>query len=78
MEIVTLSSKGQIAIPKTIREALNLSEGAKLTLDVRGGEIILSRRPDWKKLRGPGAEPDLMTVFAEHRRAEREREDSGS
>jgi len=39
MEIVTLSSKGQIAIPKTIREALNLSEGAKLTLDVRGGEI---------------------------------------
>ena len=45
METVTVSSKGQIAIPKLIREALNLSEGTKLTLDVRGGEIILSRNP---------------------------------
>jgi len=34
MEKVTVSSKGQIAIPKAIRDALNLSEGAKLTLEV--------------------------------------------
>jgi hypothetical protein len=39
-------------------------------LDVRGGEIVLSREPGWKKLRGLGADPDLMTVFADHRRAE--------
>jgi AbrB family looped-hinge helix DNA binding protein len=36
MEQVTLSSKGQIAIPKAVREALNLSEGAKLTVEVPG------------------------------------------
>ena len=73
-----MSSKGQIALPKLIREALNLSEGTRLTLDVRGSEIVLSREPGWKKLRGLGSDPDLMAVFAEHRRAEREREDSGA
>ena len=36
MEQVTVSSKGQIAIPKPVRSALNLSEGTKLTLEVRG------------------------------------------
>ncbi len=77
MEILTVSSKGQIAIPKSIREALNLSPGSKLTLDLRGGEIVLSREPAWKKLRGLGADPDLMEKFAEHRRAERELEDAG-
>ena len=32
--------------------------------------------PEWKQLRGLGADPDLMEKFAEHRRAEREREDA--
>jgi AbrB family looped-hinge helix DNA binding protein len=77
METVTGSSKGQIAIPKVVREALNLSVGSKLTLDLRGGEIVLSRGPAWKKLRGSSADPDLMEKFAEHRRAERAREDAG-
>ena len=77
MEQVTVSSKGQIAIPKAVREALNLSEGTRLNLEVRGHDIILSKEPAWKKLQGAGADrPDLMEVFARHRREEREREDS--
>jgi len=52
MEQITVSSKGQIAIPKAVRDALNLSEGAKLTLEVRGQEIVLSKEPAWKKLQG--------------------------
>jgi AbrB family looped-hinge helix DNA binding protein len=39
MELVTVSSKGQIAIPKAVRGALNLSEGAKLTLEVPGHAV---------------------------------------
>ncbi|MGD1069947.1 MAG: AbrB/MazE/SpoVT family DNA-binding domain-containing protein [Bryobacteraceae bacterium] len=78
MERVTVSSKGQIAIPRTIRDALNLSEGTRLTLEVRGQAIILSKEPGWKKLRGAGADRDLMSAFAAHRRSEREREDAGS
>jgi AbrB family looped-hinge helix DNA binding protein len=80
MEIVTLSSSsdGQIAIPKLVRETFNLSEGTRLALNVRGDEIVLSRKPEWRKLRGLGADPGLMKVFEEHRRAERKREDSGA
>ena len=76
MEQVTISSKGQIAIPKTIRDALNLSEGTKLTLDVRGQEIVLSKTPARRKLRGAGAGSDLMRKFAAFRKRERQLEDS--
>jgi len=74
MEQVTVSSKGWIAIPPSVRDALNLSEGARLNLDVRGQEIVLSKEPAWRKLRGPG----LMSAFATFRKQEREREDSHS
>jgi AbrB family looped-hinge helix DNA binding protein len=77
MEKVTVSSKGQIAIPKQIREALNLIEGTKLTLEVRGQEIVLSKGDGWKKLKGAAADVgDLMEKFAAFRKEEREREDS--
>jgi AbrB family looped-hinge helix DNA binding protein len=79
MEKVTVSSKGQIAIPKQVREALNLTEGSKLTLEVRGQEIVLSKGDAWRKLQGAAADvPDLMEKFAAFRREEREREDSRS
>jgi AbrB family looped-hinge helix DNA binding protein len=76
MEQVTISSKGQIAIPKSIRDEMNLSEGTKLTVEVRGHEIVLSKEPAWKKLRGAAAGRDLMRTFAAFRKQERKREDS--
>ena len=69
-----MSSKGQIAIPKGVRDALNLSAGTKLTLKVRGREIVLSRTPAWKKLQG--AAPGLMAAFRTFKKREREIEDS--
>jgi AbrB family looped-hinge helix DNA binding protein len=76
MEQITVSSKGQIAIPKAIRDALNLSEGSKLNLEVRGQEIVLSKEPAWKKLRGAAGGRDLMGAFAAFKKQERDREDS--
>ena len=76
MEKVTVSSKGQIAIPKTVRDELNLSEGTKLTLEVRGREIVLSPETAWKKLQGAGAGRDLIGAFAAFKKREREREDT--
>lgn len=76
MEVVTVSSKGQIAIPKAVRDALNLCEGSKLTLDVRGQEIVLAKEPAWKKLQGAAKGIDLMNAFAAFKNQEREREDS--
>lgn len=79
MEKVTVSSKGQIAIPKQVRDALNLTEGSKLTLEVRGQEIVLSRGDAWRKLKGAAADvPELMDKFAAFRKEERDREDSRS
>ena len=78
MDMVTVSSKGQIAIPKAIRDVLNLREGARLTVEVRGREIVLSQEPAWRKLKGAGAGRDLMRTFAAFRKQEREREDSRS
>jgi AbrB family looped-hinge helix DNA binding protein len=74
MERVTVSSKGQIAIPKQVREALNLKEGSKLTLELRGHEIVLSKPAGWRKLRGSAG--DLMEAFAAFKKTERELEDS--
>jgi AbrB family looped-hinge helix DNA binding protein len=76
MEQVTVSSKGQIAIPKAIREALNLSEGTKLSLEVRGQELVLSKEPAWRKLQGSAQGGDLMSAFAAFKKQERGREDS--
>ena len=78
MEHITVSSKGQIAIPKSVRDALNLVEGTKLTLEVRGQEIVLSKDPAWKKLGGAAEGSDLMSAFAAFRKRERELENSRS
>jgi AbrB family looped-hinge helix DNA binding protein len=77
MEVVTISSKGQIAIPKAVRDAMGLSEGTRLNLDVRDGQIVLSKGRDWRSLRGAGSGvPGLMEAFAVQRKAERELEDT--
>ena len=76
--MVTVSSKGQIAIPKAVRDALNLSEGAKLRIELRGQQIILSKEPGWKKLEGAAAGTDLIKAFAADKKRERKREDSRS
>jgi len=75
MQQLKLSSKGQISIPKSVRDLLNLSEGTLLTLEVRGQELVLSKEPAWKELRGMIPDNDLMDSFAAFRKSEREVED---
>ena len=78
MRMVCGSCAPAIEVAKKKAKALNLTEGTRLTLEVRGHEIVLSKGDDWKKLRGALANvPDLMEKFAAFRREEREREDSG-
>ena len=76
MEVLRVSSKGQISIPKRVRDALDLRAGSKLMIEVRGSEIILSKEPAWKRLAGLGARPgqDSMAGFAAFRNDEREHE----
>jgi hypothetical protein len=44
----------------------------------RGQEIVLSKEPAWKKLKGAAEDRDLMGAFAAFKKSEREREDSRS
>ena len=41
MKALTISSKGQIAIPKEIRDSLNIKEGDRLVYKVDRGKIVL-------------------------------------
>ncbi|MDP2666781.1 MAG: AbrB/MazE/SpoVT family DNA-binding domain-containing protein [Candidatus Diapherotrites archaeon] len=41
--IVTVSAKGQIQLPKRMRDSLKLSEGARLFMEEKNGTITLQK-----------------------------------
>lgn len=41
MRAATISSKGQIAIPKEVRDALHIETGDRFTIEVSGNNIVL-------------------------------------
>ena len=41
MELAKVTTKGQITIPKEIRELLNLKEGSKILFIQKGNDIII-------------------------------------
>lgn len=41
-EQATLTSKGQITLPKAIRQALGVSSGNKVTFEIRDDEVVVS------------------------------------
>lgn len=53
MEIAArLTSKGQITLPKAIRDALGLHEGDRVVFRVEGSHAVLARTPDLLELAG--------------------------
>jgi len=42
-EIATITSKGQITLPKPIRQALGVDFGGKVAFDLQGSQVIVSR-----------------------------------
>jgi AbrB family looped-hinge helix DNA binding protein len=70
----TISSKGQIAIPKTVRERLRLKAGTELSIDVQGEVLVMKRMvrdyPDWHTMRGMFRGADLLKDLADDRSAE--------
>jgi len=47
-----MSSKGQLTVPKAVREALGLKEGDQVLFRVHGDRAVLSRTPDLLELAG--------------------------
>ena len=53
-----ITSKGQVTIPKSVRDALNLGEGDQVVFRViEGGRAILARTPDLLELAGSVSVP---------------------
>jgi antitoxin PrlF len=45
-EVATITAKGQITLPKPIRQALGVDYGGKVAFDLRGTEVIVTRADD--------------------------------
>jgi AbrB family looped-hinge helix DNA binding protein len=77
----TVSTKGQLVIPASIREALGIEPGTRVAIRREGPEVVL--KPETltaklamiKKMRGfTAGGPSLCDELLEDRRRERERE----
>ena len=73
MTKATVSSKGQIAIPKALRERLNLKPGTQLAIDVCGESLVLKRLvsgfPDWRTMEGMARGGESLTKALMEERA---------
>lgn len=45
-EVATITAKGQITLPKSIRQALKVDYGGKVAFDLRGSQIVVTRLED--------------------------------
>ena len=58
MEVAArLTSKGQVTIPKAVRDALGLNEGDSIVFRIEGARALLARTPDLLELAGSVSVP---------------------
>ena len=59
MDVVAkLTSKGQVTVPKAVRDALGLKEGDHVVFRVEGDRAVLARTPNFLDLAGTIKVPD--------------------
>lgn len=47
-----VTSKGQVTVPKAVRDALGIKEGDEIVFRVEGHRVVLARTPDFLELAG--------------------------
>jgi antitoxin PrlF len=47
-----VTSKGQVTVPKAVREALGIKEGDEIVFRVEGNRAVIARTPDFLDLAG--------------------------
>lgn len=75
MAVTTVSAKGQVVIPKAIRDALALRPGTRLVVSVEDGTVMLKpvgSRPE-ASLYGKYKGMDLLADLRDERRREKHR-----
>jgi len=73
MSITAISTKGQIVIPKSIRDSLDLKPGTRLMVKVLDGKIILEpikMQDPAERLRGKFKGEDLLKALEEEHHKE--------
>ncbi len=45
-----VTSKGQVTVPKAVRDALGIKEGDEIVFRVEGNQAVLARTPDFLSL----------------------------
>jgi AbrB family looped-hinge helix DNA binding protein len=65
MTKATISSRGQIVIPKVVRERLNLKAGTEVEIEVKGESLIMKPivkgLPDWRTMEGMARGGESLT-----------------
>lgn len=76
-DVATLSLKGQIVIPKRIRERLKLQPGSKVLFEDQNGSICLVPLPEdpVEALHGRLAGKSGTSILKEERRRERKKDE---
>jgi len=67
-----MSSKGQIAIPKPVREKLDLREGTEVSILVQGQNVILRKivPRDWRRWSGRFPNSGMLEALQREHREE--------
>jgi AbrB family looped-hinge helix DNA binding protein len=81
MTTTRISPKGQIVIPKAVRERLNLKAGTQISIDVQGESMVMKRLvrnyPDWRTMEGMARGGESLTqALMEERAAEKAHDDA--
>ncbi len=70
----TITSKGQVAIPKAVRERLDFKAGTDVSIEVQGDALVMKRiarnQTDWHTMRGMFRGADLLKDLTDERSAE--------
>jgi antitoxin PrlF len=59
-----VTSKGQVTVPKVVRDALGIKEGDEVVFRVEGNRAVLARTPDLLELAGTVTVPAAKRNFA--------------
>ncbi len=73
-----VTSKGQVTVPKAVREALGIKEGDQIVFRVEGNRAVLARTPDFLELAGSIRVPAAKRNVAWDEVLRRTRSDRGA
>lgn len=78
MPVTTVSGKGQVVIPKAVRDALALQPGTRLFVSVDDGTILLKPVPDRPEedLYGKYKDAALLSELQDERLREKRKHDA--